>query len=176
MATEKSVGKFRKDGAVRKRNIAGPHTTMTPFLVKSFLDRVANGESVKSICRDASMPCSATIHNWLRDVPEFREGYARAKEMVGEALAEQIIELADELPGSYFDAEGNKRVDAAHVAWTKLRIESRRWLASKLKPKVYGDKTQVTGEDGGPVQIKAELHASALMDAIRNIEMKRRAE
>lgn len=103
-------------------------------------DRLANGESLRSICRDDVSPGQTTVFRWLAANDEFRKQYARARESQADAIADEILNIADE---------------AVDPAKARVQIDARKWLAGKMRPKVYGDKvlTEVTGADGGPVQI-----------------------
>jgi hypothetical protein len=91
-----------------------------------------------------------------------RSGYEAALGARAHVYAEEIVLLSDE-PPAMVDAQeggdtnhkaGGSRVDTGHVAWQKLRVDSRKWVISKLLPKKYGDKIDhmVGGADGGPVK------------------------
>lgn len=91
--------------------------------------------------------------------------YMRARASCMDAIAEELLEIQDEEPplrdpGGL--APGAPKADPAWVAWQKNRIDTRKWLLSKLAPKKYGDKvaTEISGPDGGPVETKVE-HACA---------------
>ena len=96
--------------------------------------------SMKKICTDPDMPCLATIMNWQNDYPEFLDQLDRAKAMRAELQAEELIDICD---------------DEEDVQRAKLKVETRKWIASKLIPKKFGDKItqEVVGKDGGPVQV-----------------------
>lgn len=120
--------------------------------------RLAEGESLRAICRDDEMPALSSVFRWLTLHKEFSDQYARAREEQAEALADEIVGIADEecttvradKHGSHEDAEGDVEVvfDATAVARNRLRVEARKWVASKLKPKKYGDKTQLEHSGG----------------------------
>jgi len=113
-------------------------------------ERIADGESLRSICSDESMPCRSTVFRWLGLDKAFSDQYARAKEEQAELLADELVDIADEPPP--LTAMGS--TDSGAVAAMRLRIDTRKWVASKLKPKKYGDKvqTEVSGPNGGPVE------------------------
>ena len=77
-------------------------------------------------------------------MPEFAEQYARAREVQAETLADEIVSIADE------DGDPQRQ---------RLRVDARKWVASKLKPKRYGDKVtnEHTGADGGPVALTVSV-------------------
>ena len=116
-------------------------STFTKDLGDAICAELCDGRSVRSVCRDESMPSVKTIMRWLRENEEFRQQYARAKEESADAMADDILEIADDLSE---DAQSRR-----------VRIDARKWIASKLKPKRYGDKVEQTvqGPDGGPVQL-----------------------
>jgi len=101
------------------------------------------------------MPAMCSVFRWIADIPEFREQYEAAKAESADALAEDMLEIADEPPP--MNASGG--IDSGAVADKRLRIDTRKWLASKLKPKKYGDKLQqeVSGPNGGPIQSVSEI-------------------
>src|SRR5215211_1525921 len=129
--------------------------------------RMGEGESLRSICRDDAMPSLATVFRWLAGDPEFREQYARAMDARATHLAEEIIEISDDSSGdAVTDPEtGDVRMDAEFVARSRLRVDSRKWLAARMSPRKYGDKItqEHTGADGGP--IKSEITKIELVAA-----------
>jgi hypothetical protein len=73
-----------------------------------------------------------------------------------EAMAADIIEIADDSSGDIeLDGEGKPRQNAEFMNRSRLRVDTRKWLMSKLAPKKYGDKQQValTDPEGGPLRI-----------------------
>lgn len=110
--------------------------------------RLAEGESLRSVCRDESMPAKETVLRWIGVHPEFRNQYAQAKADGAEALAEEMFDIADDGTNDWMesvDEEGNvtgRKFDKEHVQRSKLRIDTRKWYLSKIMPKKYGDKIQ----------------------------------
>ena len=86
-----------------------------------------------------------TIYKWLRDNEQFAKDYARAKEEQADFLAEEMLEIADDdsLDVGFTD-EGKPFVKGENIQRARLRIDTRKWIASKLKPKKYGDKIEQT--------------------------------
>lgn len=121
--------------------------------------RIAEGESLRAICSRKGLPSLSTVFKWLTDFPSFSQQYARAREEQAETLAGEIVAIADETPEvePVLDKDGNvieMRLHPAYVSWQKNRVDARKWVAAKLKPKVYGDKvqTEVSGPEGGPIE------------------------
>lgn len=97
------------------------------------------------------MPTEKTIHNWLNSNKEFLQLYARAKEFQADFMIDETIDIADDGTNDTIIIQmpsGAER-EVENKEWTnrsKLRIETRKWIASKLKPKKYGDKLDVTSD------------------------------
>lgn len=134
---------------------AGRPSDYSDALADLICERIAMGESLNKICKEDGMPCMVTIFRWFRIYPEFCNNYARAKEESAEFHADGIVDICDTDPQVVVDQSGVARVDAGWVQWNKVRIDTRKWVASKLKPKKYGDYTrnEITGKDGGAVQV-----------------------
>ncbi len=103
----------------------GRPTIRTPENAAAICERIANGESLRSICDDDKMPSKVAVLDWLNEDSTFATQYARAREEQADHYADEIIEIAD------------VEKDAAKA---RNRIDARKWKASKLKPKKYGDK------------------------------------
>jgi hypothetical protein len=107
--------------------------------------RLAEGESLNAICKDADMPAESTVRSWaLDDVHGFSANYARAREIGYEKHAEQIIDLADEARiGVKITRKadgGIEEVEGDMVERSRLQIDARKWILAKMLPKKYGDK------------------------------------
>lgn len=104
------------------------------------------------ICAGDSMPGATTVYRWLGENEVFREQYARAREDQADTLADEIIDIADE------QAEVTKEDGTTYdpdVGRDKLRVDARKWVAAKLKPKKYGDKVDVAHSGDMRVTIAA---------------------
>ena len=136
----------------------GRPSEYTPEVADKICARLADGESLRGVCRDDSMPCTATVFNWLRRYPQFLEQYTRAKEESADALSDEMLEIADNASNDWMEQHAEDdlgwRANGEHIQRSRLRIETRKWLASKLKPKKYGDKLAVGGDaDAPPIQV-----------------------
>lgn len=122
--------------------------------------RLADGQSLRTICRDEHMPDASTVFRWLKSNDDFRQQYAHARELQAEAFAEDILEIADDGANDWMERTGKDgesvgwMLNGEHVQRSRLRIDARKWLASKLAPKKYGDKVEV----GGPGEGGAIVH------------------
>lgn len=140
--------------------------------------RLSLGESVRSICKDPAMPSQALIYQWLYRHPNFLEQYTRAREEQAETHADQIVDIADETPAllEVKDKEGNIvdiKLDSAYIAWQKQRIDSRKWNASKQRPKKYGDRVTHSGDDDSPVVIEHNLNVFG--DLLKALKLQRQS-
>ncbi len=151
MATKKPAPEKCKAGRPRKYSEA---------LAAQICERLAGGESLRTICKDAAMPALSTVMGWLADGEhrDFLEQYTRAREMQADALFDEALEIADDASGDWIkDKDGKILVDHEHVTRSRLRVDTRKWAAGKLAPKRYGDKLQHTGEGGGPIRVRPDL-------------------
>lgn len=106
---------------------------------------IASGRSLRSICQDEDMPAASTVFLWLSKFPSFSEQYTRAREAQAEAMAEDILDIADDGTNDYVkktrpDGSTYEAFDAEHVQRSKLRVDSRKWLMAKMAPKKYGER------------------------------------
>lgn len=107
----------------------GRPTDYNDDVADAICERLADGESLRTICADGSMPNRVTVYRWLFKHAEFSNQYARAREMQAETMADEMQNIADD-------------ATAENVQVARLRIDTRKWAASKLLPKKYGDKIQ----------------------------------
>jgi hypothetical protein len=124
-------------------------------VVAEILARIEAGASVHSVLgadRPKGFPTERTWWRWINEDVPLRERYDRAIAARADLYAEQIAAIADEEPPFEQTQFGKKR-DAAHVAWQKNRIDARKWLASKLVPKKYGDRTVIAGDADNPIAV-----------------------
>jgi hypothetical protein len=105
-------------------------------------ERLACGESMRSVSRDETMPAMSTLFKWLREAPGFSEQYEKAKLESADALVEDMLDIADNQAQEEIEVDGVsvKAATGPSVAHARLRVDTRKWAASKLKPKKYGDR------------------------------------
>lgn len=148
----------------------GRPSKYTDKLADEICQMIAQGQSVRSICAKKDMISMQTFFRWLRENDKFREQYARACEERSYMHAEDIIEIADNATNDYMEKlEGDGYIfNSENVQRSRLRIDTRKWLMSKLNPKVYGDKLDMTtnGNDIG-VTLSAS-QAEQLLNARAN--------
>lgn len=116
-------------------------------IADAICERLAEGESLRSICADEGMPSKAAVFRWLGKHKAFSDQYARAREEQAEAFADEMVAISDERETKIVMAGEDEAVvvfDATAVARNRLRVDTRKWVASKLKPKKYGDRMDST--------------------------------
>lgn len=145
-----------------KRKLGRP-TDYTKDMADNICEKISGGLSLRAICAEPGMPARGTVYRWLIENADFQDQYARAREKQADYFAEEIIEIAD-----------SAEAESAAVSKAKLQIDARKWAASKIAPKKYGDKTEldVKSSDGSmrpSVRIDAEEYRKLAEDVLRNI-------
>lgn len=124
-------------------------------IAEDICDRLAAGESLRRICREPGMPDEKAVRKWAHEDSErgraFGPQYARARTIGYERLVEDLLEIADDR--SFIGSPDAN----AMVQQQRLAFEARRWLLSKVFPKLYGDKVEVTGDPDAPIVHRIEL-------------------
>lgn len=104
-------------------------------LAYQIVEMIADGISLKRICELDGMPRKASFYRWMDSKQDLRDKYARAKDDAADALADDIEDIANAVLKGVYDPA------AARVA-----VDAKKWIASKLKPKKYGDKLDLTSD------------------------------
>ena len=108
------------------------------------MTRIIEGESLRAILRDKDTPSPETFYKWISEDDTKAKRYARACEYRADAIFDEIIEIADETSNdTIIDDDGNERPNHEWISRSRLRVDSRKWIASKLAPKKYGDKLDI---------------------------------
>jgi hypothetical protein len=127
--------------------------TYTPEMAARICAEIIDGKSVRSICKMEGMPSKITVMRWLRSHEDFKELYDRACVERAEAYAEEIVDIADDGTNDYVpDGDDGVRFDHEHVQRSKLRVEARKWICAKMKPRKYGEKVETTHQVGDTLQ------------------------
>jgi len=143
---------------------AGRPSDYTPELADRICERLAEGVSLRTVCMADDMPDASTVFRWLRTNTEFCEQYTRAKQESADALVDEMTDIADDGTNDWMeekDREGEIkgwRENGEAIQRSRLRVETRKWIAAKLKPKKYGDK--VEHEHSGKITLE-EIIAGA---------------
>lgn len=129
-------------------NKVGRPEVYTQELADQLCMYLAMGESMRTACAHEGMPAMSTVFTWFRTQPGFTDQYARAKQEASDAMAEEILDIADDGTNDYMtitkgDFEYNVE-DREVTNRSKLRVDTRKWLMAKMKPKKYGEKVDIT--------------------------------
>ena len=148
---EKKVEKPKKKYNYTKKT--GRPTKYKEKLGKEICKRIAEGESVRSICKSEDMPDASTIYLWLidEDKKEFFKQYAIAKDAQAELMFDELLEIADDGTNDWIERENKdgsiyEVVNNEVVQRSRLRVDTRKWYLSKVLPKKYGDKLELDGK------------------------------
>lgn len=107
-------------------------------LAERICTHIAEGGSLKAFCEKPGNPTLSMVYRWLDNIPGFREIYTRARDDQADTFADEITHIADT------EEDPNK---------ARVRIDARKWVAGKCRPKKYGDKLAVTDGEGGPLVV-----------------------
>ena len=132
----------------------GRPSSYSEELAEDICERLANGESLRAICSEEGWPSTTTVKRWLRAREDFRAQYALAREEQAEALFDEIVDIADKAGNS----------EGLTVDMARVRIDARKWVAGKLAPKKYGDKTTIEASATVKVEHTRKLDISTLSD------------
>ena len=115
-------------------------------------ERLADGESLRKICRGDGMPAESTVRLWaMDDVQGFSAQYTRSREIGYERLSDELLEIADDGSNDTYETDSGTAVNQDVIARSRLRVDTRKWMLSKMLPKRYGDK--ITQEHTGAVTL-----------------------
>lgn len=124
-----------------------------PDAAEVILGLLAEGRSLKEICRRDDVPARSTVSLWIaHNIEGFADKYAGARDAQAEHFADEIIEISDDGRNDWIernvgDGETIVVADHEHIARSKLRVDSRKWLMARMAPKRYGDR--ITAEHAG---------------------------
>lgn len=123
----------------------GCPSTFTKELGEEICAAVATSSCglTKLCAQNPHWPIPNTIYEWRLKYKEFGDNYARAKAKQIDVLVDEILAIADDGSKDYYvNEKGEEKFDSEHVQRSRVRIDTRKWLAAKLAPKIYGDKIQ----------------------------------
>lgn len=125
-------------------------TTFTPEIGDRICEELSDGKSLKAICDQDWAPARRTVFAWLREKDDFRQQYALAQIEGAHAHADDAIAIADDGRNDWManndpDNPGY-RVNGEAINRSRLRVDTRKWIAARMFPNMYGDKVEITGE------------------------------
>ena len=175
---EEAASKGKPELLPAKEKKMGRPSSFTQHIADIICVRISEGESLKSITLDEEMPDRATVYRWLAADPAFCDMYTRAREDQADTLADEILAIADEQPEiiPVVDKRTGEliehKLDGAFLQWQRNRIDTRKWIAMKLKPRKYGDRQILAGDSEAPLEVQNNA-LDILAAAVKNLELKR---
>lgn len=128
--------------------VGGRPTIYTSELAAQICEQLALGKSMRTVCEPDDMPAISSVFKWFREHPEFSEQYAKAKEESADAMAEDLLHIADTpVMGEIRTIKPDGTVEIKQdemLGHRRLQVDARKWLMAKMKPKKYGDKVDLT--------------------------------
>jgi hypothetical protein len=121
--------------------------------------KLVEGKSLRSICLDPDMPSISTVFLWLGKHAEFMKQYDMARDSQADTLADEMLDIADDGSNDWMERSqqrgGGYELNGEHVQRSRLRLDTRKWIASKLKPKRYGEKIEQlhVGDKDRPIML-----------------------
>jgi len=135
----------------------GRPTTYTMELALEICDLIADGTPLVKICEAVGMPDRSTVRKWRIENEQFSTMYAQAREEFADSLVDQILPLADESRLGVKTKNGPNGIEETTgdmVERTRLQLDSRKWLASKILPKKYGEKLDIEHKGEATINFK----------------------
>ena len=142
------------------KNKVGRPTDFTPEISSLICERVAtHAFGLKRLCKIYDdMPDESTVYLWRIKNKEFSQQYAQAKMRQADLLAEECIDIADDDSQDIkVNDEGYETFNGEFVARSRLRIDTRKWMASKLLPKQYGERRELEEERDKNEALRQEI-------------------
>lgn len=155
----------------------GRPSDYTPELADRICAQLASGLSLRSVSKAEDMPSCVTMFAWMRKHPEFLKQYGMAKAEAADAMVEEMLDIADDGTNDWMeihDKEGEcvgYKVNGEHVQRSRLRVDTRKWIAAKLKPKKYGEKVDVNHgveADNPLATLMSQLAGKTLKPVVEN--------
>ena len=124
---------------------------------KEILAKIAEGSSLRSILSGKDTPNRSTFFEWVLEDKEKANQYARACELRAETIFEDIMDIADETSRDTITTEKGEIPNNEWINRSRLKVDARKWMLSKMNPKKYGDKIEATLQGGDkPISINFE--------------------
>ena len=159
--------------ARRQRKTGGKVQAISAALVERVCERVANGETLTAVLRDPGMPSWSSFHRRINSSYDLRAAVARAREAGYARMADDLLEIAEDGRNDYVERQGRNgkpfiALNDEHVRRSQLRIDTRKWLLSKVLPARFGERVEHTGAGGGPIQHEHAI-SKAMLDNLATL-------
>jgi uncharacterized protein (UPF0147 family) len=143
----------------RRQRAAEERTAKLLAQQREICRRVAQGASLMAVCSegDKRIPTYDRALIWLADYPEFSDAYKAAQRARADALFEEALTISDDARNDWMARNDPNNPgwvqNGEHIARSKLRVDTRKWMVSKLNPSRYGEKLAVEGNPDKPVVV-----------------------
>ena len=133
-----------------------PKLVYSEALADKICARLESGESLNAICQDDDMPSESCVRRWAsEDYKGFSAKYTRARELGYLRLADELLDIADDGRNDWMLRRGEEdagwTANGEHLQRSRLRVDTRKWLLSKMLPKVFGDKIEHAASAENPL-------------------------
>lgn len=145
-----------------EKNLGGRPSDYSEEMADLICLRLADGESLRTICADEGFPHRVTVFRWIARHEDFRNKYVTAREAQADALFDELLDIADNGTNDWME---RKNANGENIGWAEngealrrsvLRVDARKWIVSKLLPKKYGERVTSVVEGGDkPLQVVA---------------------
>lgn len=130
---------------------SGETHTFTQEVADLICEQLAEGKSLREVCRQEGMPPESTVRLWALDDREgFTAQYETARQIGYHSMADEVLEISDDGTNDWMERNGEVSLNGEALGRSRLRVDTRKWMLSKVLPKVYGDKLAVGGADDMP--------------------------
>ena len=134
----------------------GRPSSFTQEMGDQIIDLIAEGESVRAICRRDGMPAMSTVFRWLAEIEAFSEQYARACEVRAALIFDEVLDISDtpmmgekrKVISGGGDGDKIEVMEGDMIEHRRLQIDARKWVLARMAPKKYGDKLDLGGSLG----------------------------
>lgn len=133
--------KIRSKKAAADTPKTGRPSSYSEAVADQICDAVAEGRLITDICDSEGFPSYKTFRKWRAEHESFSERIARAREDQMDYYADRIMRL-------------NAEMNATNWQYTNAQIRNIQWLMGKLKAATYGERTALTGADGGAIKVQ----------------------
>ncbi len=160
MENGKTIQEIRKEArrVARLRRKATALANLRQTQLDTICERVSMGQSLKEVCdEDRTLPNYFTALQWLRDDPGFAEDYRVAQRHRADTLFDETLAIADDSRNDWMQRNDPNNpgwvANGEVIARSKMRIDTRFKIASKINPGRYGDKLAVEGDPTKPLVV-----------------------
>jgi len=144
------------------KNPVGNPTKKTQELCDTIIDQIIEGKSLVKILKNLPSPLNySTFTRWLASDEELSTRYAEAKRIQADYLAEELLDIADDGSNDWMASNDPEnpgyKVNQEYYQRSRLRLDTRKWIASKLRPMKYGDRVTHGGDSDAPIVLKCNI-------------------